>query len=118
MLQMRYNCRRNRAATLEPALGPRFEGGDVLGRKVQPHNLPQKGCRFLGGKTQIGGAQSQLLLADTQARERKRGINARSKDHMHLLWQVIEQEGKSLMDGGGGEHMVVIEHKDEMPSNS
>src|SRR5438270_9696712 len=37
-------------------------------------------CRFLGGKTQIGGAQSQLLLADTQARERKRGINARSEE--------------------------------------
>src|SRR5437764_15491262 len=66
-----------------PALGARFKGGDGFGRKLKPHDLAQKGRCFLGGKAQIGGADSKLLPTDTQAREGKWWINASGKKHMH-----------------------------------
>ena len=39
----------------DPALGPCFEGGDILRRKVQTHHLVEELGRLVGGETQIGG---------------------------------------------------------------
>ena len=40
----------------DPALGPRFEGGDILRLKVQAHHLTKERGRLVGGETQIGCA--------------------------------------------------------------
>ncbi len=57
---------------------------------------------------QLGHLSTAAQACDGQGR-----VGAGGDDQMHITWQVIEQEGKSIVNRLGCDEVVVIENQDK-----
>ncbi len=85
--------------------------------EVQAHHLVEKFGGFGGGKTQVGGAQLSQLTPGAQPGQGEMWILTGGDDQVHLWRQVLEQKGEGLVNRFGINHMVIIQHQDEVVRN-
>jgi hypothetical protein len=94
-------------------LGAGFEGSHVVRREVQTHHPIEESGGFTGRKAQIRLAQFGQLATTPKMRKVQRRIGASGNHQTHVIWQVIEQKFKGIVNRLGGDEVVVIEDEDK-----
>ncbi len=97
----------------DPALGPRFQRGDIVRGELQTHRLVEKLSGFARAEAQVGGAQFGQLSTGAQAGQGKLRILAGRNDQMHLGGQMLEQKGERVVNSPGINQMIVVKDEDE-----
>ena len=71
------------SAVIQP-FGPPVEGGDLLGRQVEPHHLIEVLRCLVGREAQIGGADLDQLAPSSQPRHRQRRVGSAGEHEVQL----------------------------------
>ena len=95
----------------DPPFGPPVEGGDLLGRQVEPHHLIEVLRCLVGREAQIGGADLDQLAPSSQPRHRQRRVGTAGEHEVQLRRQVLQQEGHPVLDLARLDEVVVVEQQ-------
>ena len=98
----------------DPAFGTGFEGLHVRGGEIESHRVVQVGRRLLGGEAQIGRPDLEELAPSPQAGERPRWVGPAGDDEVELFREVLDQEDHRLVHCEGLDHVVVVQHEDDL----
>src|SRR6266516_2185853 len=87
-----------------PAFGAALQGGNGLGRQVQPHDRLQKRARFGVCKTEVSSSYlGQLSLRSQPGQWEEGGISARGQEEVQVRRPVLQQKGHTALNGLSGD---------------
>ena len=98
----------------DPTLGPGLQHVDVGGREREVHGVGQVGGGFVGGEAEICSSDLEQVAVGPERSEWERRVGAGGDHEADLGWQVLEQERDRIVDLGGFDHVVVVEHEDQI----
>ena len=102
----------------DPSLGTGFEHVDIGLGQGQFHRVVQVlgglGCR----EAQVGRSDLEQIAVCPQRSERERRIGPGGDHQTELRWEVLEQERDRVVDLGRVDHVVVVEHQDDVLRSS
>ena len=99
----------------DPAFGPGFEHVDVRRRSGSGSMAPFKySAASSAVKRRSAARTSSRAPFGSQRGEGERGIGAGDDHQAELRREVLEQERHGVVDLGGGDDVVVVEHQDDV----
>ena len=98
----------------DPALGTTLERADVVGGQPQAHRAVEIGRGLVGREAQVGRPHLHQLTAGAQLGQRQRRVGAGGEDQMQPRRLVLEDERHSVVHLRRVEHVVVVQHEDDL----
>jgi hypothetical protein len=98
----------------DPAFGPPVERRNVLLRQIEAHHAVEVRGGLLRCEPKIGGTDLEELTPGPQPRQREGRVGPAGDHEVHLGWQVVDQERHPLVHLVHLDHVVVVEHQDDV----
>ena len=98
----------------DPPFGALLQRVRVGGGELQPHHLVEELSSLVGGEAQIGGAQLDELSASPEPGHLQRWIGPGRDHQVHLIGDMVEEEGHCFVHVGRFDDVIVVEHEDPL----
>ena len=95
----------------DPAFGPAFQRGDVVGGEVETGDVVEVGGDFVGGEAQVGGADLDQLAAGPQPGEWQERVGAAADHQVDVRWEVLQEERHVFAEVWSVDEVVVVEYE-------